>query len=248
MKKIGIALGGGGSRGFAHIGVLKALEEEGIKVSMISGTSAGAIIGAFYGDGKTPDEILELMKDLNLYDLAKFRLPRKGFASLKKLEGLLEEELEAKDFKDLKIPLYAAVSNLSSGEVEYLNEGDVSLAVQASSSIPILFSPVEINGDACVDGGVLDNVPVRPLKDQCDKIIAVNITPVREAATIDNMRDLAARVFEMSISMQDHKEDCELIISLKELTDIPILDTSRNEQIYEMAYKHAKSLDFSEFK
>lgn len=248
MKKIGIALGGGGSRGFAHIGVLKALEEEGIKVSLISGTSAGSIVGAFYADGKTPDEILELMKDLELYNFVKFRLPNKGFASLKKLEVLLEDALEANDFKDLKVPLYVAVSNLSSGKAEYLNEGDVSLAVQASSSIPILFSPVEIDGNTYVDGGLLNNVPVLPLKEHCDKIIAVDVTPVRKAATIENTIDLAARIFEMSISMQNLKEDCDLVISPEALSEIPILDMSQNERIYRIAYEHVKTLDLSEFK
>lgn len=248
-KKIGIALGGGGSRGFAHIGVLKALEEEGIKPDIISGTSAGAIVGSFLADGKTPDEIMELMGAIQLSDVAKIGLPKKGFASLENLRKRLKKNLIATEFSELKKPLYVGVSNLLTGEIEYINEGDISKAVQGSSCIPIIFSPVVINDQVYVDGGLLDNVPVKPLIDQCDIIIAVDIMPVEQINAIDDVKDVITRVFQMSTSMQHYSRDsCDLIIELEAVSEYNILDTSHNKEIYKVGYDYVKNLDLSQIK
>jgi len=248
-KKIGIALGGGGSRGFAHIGVLKALEEEGIYPDIISGTSAGSIVGSFLADGKTPDEIMEIMREIELTDVAKIGLPKKGFASLDNLRKKLKENLSATQFSELQKPLYLGLSNLLSGEIDYISEGDVTKAVQGSSSIPIIFSPVEINDQIYVDGGMLDNVPVKPLIDQCDLIIAVDIMPIEKIEAIDDVKDVITRVFQMGVSMQSYSRDsCDLIIEIEALAKYNILDTSHNEEIYKLGYDYVKNLDLSKIK
>ena len=248
-KKIGIALGGGGSRGFAHIGVLKALEEEGIYPDVISGTSAGSIVGSFLADGKTPDEIMEIMREIELTDVAKIGLPKKGFASLDNLRKKLKENLSATQFSELQKPLYLGLSNLLSGEIDYISEGDVTKAVQGSSSIPIIFSPVEINDQIYVDGGMLDNVPVKPLIDQCDIIIAVDIMPIEKIEVIDDVKDVITRVFQMGVSMQSYSRDsCDLIIEIEALAKYNILDTSHNEEIYKLGYEYVKKLDLSKIK
>lgn len=248
-KKIGIALGGGGSRGFAHIGVLKALEEKGINPDVISGTSAGAIVGSFLADGKTPDEIMELMGTIQLSDVAKIELPKKGFASLENLRKRLKKNLIATEFSELKKPLYVGLSNLLTGEIEYINKGDISKAVQGSSCIPIIFSPVVINEQMYVDGGLLDNVPVKPLINQCDIIIAVDIMPIEKIKAIDDVKDVITRVFQMGVSTQNYSRDnCDLIIELEEVAKYHILDTRHNKEIYQLGYDHVKKLDLSQIK
>jgi len=248
-KKIGIALGGGGSRGFPHIGVLKALEEEGIYPDVISGTSAGAIVGSLLADGKTPDEIMEVMSEIELTDIAKIGLPKKGFASLDNLRKKLKENLKATKFSELEKSLYLGLSNLLTGEIDYISEGDITKAVQGSSSIPIIFSPVEINGQVYVDGSLLDNVPVKPLIDQCDIIIAIDIMPIEAVDAIDDVRDVITRVFQMAVSMQNYsRESCDLIIELVEVAEYNILDTRHNEEIYKLGYDHVKGLDLSQIK
>lgn len=243
-KKIGIALGGGGSRGFAHLGVLKALEEKGIEPDIIAGTSAGAIIGAFLADGKTPNEIMEIMEEIQLTDIAKIELPKKGFASLDSLRHKVKENLSTNQFNELKKQLYIGVSNLLSGEVEYINEGDIAKTVQASSAIPIIFSPVEINNQLYVDGGLLDNVPVKPLIGECDYIIAVDIMPVRKIEGVEDVKDIITRVFQMGTSMQSYsKDNCDLIIKIEEVGEYNILDTTHNKEIYQLGYNHVKKLD-----
>jgi NTE family protein len=247
-KKIGIALGGGGSRGFAHIGVLKALKEKGIEPDVISGTSAGAIVGCLVADGKTPEEIMTIMGEIELTDVAKIELPKKGFASLDNLRKKLNKNLKASKFSELEKPLYLGLSNLLTGEIDYISTGNITKAVQGSASIPIIFSPVEINGQVYVDGGLLDNVPVKPLINQCDIIIAVDIMPIEKIDAIEDVKDVITRVFQMSTSMQNYSRDsCDLIIELEAVADYNILDTRHNEEIYNLGYDYVKNLDLSQF-
>lgn len=246
MKKLGLALGGGGTRGFAHLGVIKALEEKGIRPDVFSGTSAGAIVGALLAAEKTPDEIMEIMKDIKITDAAKIKFPMNGFATLDNLGSHLNKLLEGKTFSDLEYPLNVSVSNLNTGKVEYINRGNVAKAVQASSSIPLLFSPVSINGQFYIDGGLLDNVPVKPLIDQCDQIIAVDIMPIKELERIEGITEIISQIFHMSVSMQpDKEENCDIVIKLEELSEYHILDTSQNEKIFDIGYNYVKKLDLT---
>ncbi|MDW7668346.1 MAG: patatin-like phospholipase family protein [Bacillota bacterium] len=245
-KKIGIALGGGGTRGFAHLGVLKALEEKGIKIDVVSGTSAGAIVGSLIAAGKTPEKAFELMKENELTDFAKIKLPVNGFMSLENMGEKLKKMLSGEDFNDLKLPFYTAVTNILTGEVEYISEGNVVKAVKASSSIPIIFSPVEINGQLYVDGGLLDNVPVKPLEDCCDYIIAVEIMPLEQVEKVEKITDIAERIFHISVkSLNEEKlKICDKVIKVGGLEGYNILDSSHADEIYEIGYNHAKDMDF----
>ena len=248
-KRIGIALGGGGTRGFAHLGALKALEENGIVPDIISGTSAGAIIGSLLATGKSPDEIFDVIRENKLTDFAKISLPTNGFMSLDHLQTQFESLIPGDDFSKLDRPLYVAVTNLLTGKVEYLSEGSVSLAVKASSSIPILFSPVEINGQWYVDGGLLDNLPVEPLLGQCSKIIAIDIMPLEKMEKVEGLPEIAARSFQ--ISVRGHKEErtktCDLVLRLEELVGYHILDTDHVDEIFNIGYKHTLEQDLSAF-
>ncbi|MEA3423060.1 MAG: patatin-like phospholipase family protein [Bacillota bacterium] len=246
MKKIGLALGGGGSRGFAHLGAIKALEEKGIKPNFFSGTSAGSIVAALLATEKTPDEIMDIMKDLKITDASKITLPVNGFASLDKLGSKLDEILGGRDFSDLKHKLYICASNLNTGKVEYINNGNVAKAVQASSSIPILFTPVEIEGQLYVDGGLVDNVPILPLIDECEKIIAIDIMPVKSIEKVEGVSEIIVRMFQMGVAIQsDKKDQCDVVIKLEDLADYNILDTSKNEEIFEIGYNCVKNMDIS---
>jgi len=246
MKKIGLALGGGGSRGFAHLGAIKALEEKGIKPNVFSGTSAGSIVAALLAAQKTTEEIMQIMKDLKLTDIAKITLPIHGFTTLDNLKVILDEALEGKRFSHLEYPLFICVSNLNTGNVEYMNTGNIAKAVQASSSIPILFSPVEINGQLYADGGLLDNVPIQPLINFCDKIIAIDIMPIKKTEKMDSISDIINRILQMSVSMQqDKNEHCDLLIKLDELSDYNIFDLTHNQMIFELGYNYVKNMDTS---
>jgi len=249
-KKVGIALGGGGTRGFAHLGVLKALEEKGIKIDIVSGTSAGSIVGSLIAAGKTSEEIFKLMKENELTDFAKIKLPINGFMSLENMGKKLGKMLPGENFNDLKLPLHIAVTNMLTGKIEYISKGNIVKAVQASSSIPIIFSPVEINGKIYVDGGLLDNIPVKPLEDCCDVIIAVDIMPLGEledGEKVEKLIDIAERIFEISTKSMDNEkiEICDYIIKVEGLEGFNILDSSHADEIYKIGYDHAKSMEIN---
>lgn len=243
--KYGIALGGGGARGYAHLGVLQALEEKGIKPDIIAGTSAGAITGAYIAAGKSPREAFELFSEHKLIDFVQVKMPKTGLMNLDRLKNSLSKDISVDDLKDLKIPFYVTVSDISNGKVEYINEGPLVKLVQASASIPVLFSPVEIDGKMYSDGGLLDNVPVEPLQDICKKIIAVNISPIQKTDRVKNLIQIAARTFHLSVNSTIHEleERCDLIIEPKELSEFDILDASRADEAYQVGYDHCMKMD-----
>jgi NTE family protein len=176
--KVGIALSGGSTHGAAHIGVLKVLEREGVKVDMIAGTSAGALVGCAYAAGIPLDEISEIFKKMSWPQLLRPSLIRPlSLFDTSPLENFLREKIGNGEFKDLNIPFAAIAADIVTSEKVVLDSGPLAPALRASASIPGLFNPVEINGRILVDGGILDNLPVGPLKAMgADYIIAVDLT------------------------------------------------------------------------
>lgn len=243
--KIGIALSGGGTRGFAHLGVLHALKEKGIKPEIISGTSAGAIIGVFIASGKEPEEIFNLMKKKKLNDYTKVHLPIDGLFGLDKLKKTLNEIILQKKIENLEIPLFIAATNMNEGRIEYFNKGPLDKLVIASSSIPVLFSPVSYKNSKYTDGGLLDNLPIKPLVRRCEKIIAVNIHPVIPEKKLDNLLKIAARTFELGVQFNKRyiKSKSVIYIEPKGITKYHILDTKNNEELFELGYKHCKNMN-----
>ena len=240
--KIGIALGGGGARGFVHLGVLKALSEKGIKADIISGVSAGSIVGGFIAAGMTPDEVMKIMKENKFTDYAKVNVPTSGLLNLGNLKKNLKEYLPVDDFKGLELPFYVAVSNLNKGEIEYLHKGSLISIIQASSSIPVLFAPVKINGNSYVDGGLLDNLPIAPLEGKCDKIIGVNIMPIEEKDEVKNLIEIAIRTFELSVNgnRKEKKKRCDLYIEPNGVGEYDILDPEHADELFELGYNYVK--------
>jgi NTE family protein len=180
-RKIGLALGGGGARGLAHIGVLEVLEKEGIPIDMIAGTSAGAAIGALYAQGKKVSEMKKLARSWDwkqraqIIDLA---LPKSGFIAGKKVKQLLKSIIGDVKFSELKLPFACVATDVITGEEVVINQGSVLEAVRASISMPVIFTVVKQKGRYLVDGALTNPVPVSVLKDMgADFIIAVNVTP-----------------------------------------------------------------------
>lgn len=244
--KVGIALGGGGTRGYAHLGVLQALKEKGIEPDIISGVSAGAIAGSLIAAGKTPEEAFVFIKKYGFTDFSQLQLPKNGgLLSLEKMRKTLEKELRVLRIEDLKIPLIITVSDVLKGKVEYMHKGPLALTVQASAAIPVLYSPVEMNGTVYCDGGLFDNLPVKPLKNRCDKIIGVSISPVQELKAIDGIIQMASRVFELGVNADraEIRKVCDVYIEPPALVNHDILDTKHADEIFEIGYSYAKGLD-----
>ncbi len=200
--KTGLVLSGGGARGFAHLGLIQALNEAGIFPDVISGTSAGAIVGVLYADGHTPGEILKLLNSGSRLDFMRPALPREGLLQINGIIKILQSSLRAKTFEELKIKLYVSATDLNNGKSVYFSEGDLINPVIASASIPVLFQPVVIDKIQYVDGGVMDNLPVKPIEKQCEKIIGSFVNPIGYIEKISGLINIAERTFMLSMSRE----------------------------------------------
>lgn len=171
---IGLVLGGGGARGYAHIGVLRALLEHDCQPVAISGCSMGGLVGAFFAAGKSPDEILALVEKLNFFNLLDMGALG-GLVGTRKLEALLREHLPER-FEDLELPLAVTVVDVQRGELLILRSGDLPTALLASAALPGILGPVKRNGRYLVDGGLLNNLPVDVIKTMTlEAIVAVDV-------------------------------------------------------------------------
>ncbi len=176
MKKLGLALGAGGSRGVAHVGFLKALEEFGIKPDYICGCSMGAVVGAGYASGLQPEKIWEIVGKLRLRDFISPSGRRGGLFGTKKMRALLEKHLGEATFEGLKIPFRCIAVDMISQEIVEFSKGGLLEAVIASSSIPGVFRPVLKEGMRLVDGGILERVPASQVKAMgADVVVAVDV-------------------------------------------------------------------------
>lgn len=235
----GFALSGGGSRGFAHLGAIKALSDNGIQASALSGTSAGAIVSAFLADGYLPGEILEIFQNQKIYHILGLSLPKKGLGSITGLEKLLKKHLRAKNIEDLDIPSIFTATDLNNGKAVHFSRGELIPRLIASASIPILFQPVTIDNVSYVDGGVMDMLPWAPLKGLCQKIVGIDVNPGGYRKNFSNLISIAERVFYLSFSHQNEsvRDSLDLYIEIRGIDGFSWFDLSKSQQIYELGYQ-----------
>jgi NTE family protein len=176
-KKIGLALSGGAARGFAHLGVMKALADNGIPIDFIAGTSAGSFAGAAFASGASVSEIIEMSRQISWFRMTGFSYSPKGLLSNAGIGTFINEHFPAKRFEDLAIPFAAVACDLESGKEVVLKEtGDLGLAVRASCALPGVFVPVPYEGRWLIDGGVISNVPTKAVKKLgAEIVIAVDV-------------------------------------------------------------------------
>jgi NTE family protein len=248
-KKVGIVLSGGGIRGIAHLAVLKACVNAGIKISSISGTSAGAIVGAFFAAGIDPEEGLNIFMKTKLLRFLRPALGSLGLINIENTAAILKEHIPHHLIEDLKIPLTITATNFSEGKLVYFNKGPLIRAVQASSCIPGIFKPIMIDGHMYVDGGILNNFPVEPLLDQCDFIIGSSCNHLNPVGSMNKITNLVQRAGIMSINqdMERKVKHCHLLIEPKGMGEISTFDMKKAETIYWLAYEETlKTLKKSE--
>ena len=162
---IGLALGGGFARGFAHLGVLQVLEQNRVPISHIAGTSVGSILGAAYASGAPLARIIETCRTLRFRDIARWRVSRLGLASNQRLENLIKRVFESRQFEELRIPLAVVATDLTSGDPVVFTQGNLVDAIRASCAFPGLFEPVEIGTRCLADGGLVAPVPTRAARE-----------------------------------------------------------------------------------
>lgn len=237
--KYGLVLSGGGTRGFAHLGAIKALEENNIKPDIISGVSAGSIVGALYADGQDAEKALKALISKNLLGFLKPMIPLNGLIKMTGFEKTLNKTLKAKTFDELKTPLIIHAVNINTNEYTCFDKGNLVQAIMASSSIPVVFPPVKIGQYQYLDGGIINNFPVETLVGKCKNIIGINVNPVGKQDNVKGLKTIAIRAFHLT--MRNHadlrKDKCDIYIEPAEIENYGILDLSSAEELFELGYK-----------
>ena len=241
---IGYALSGGFIKGFAHLGVIQALLEHDIKPDIISGVSAGALAGVFYADGNEPYRVLDYFSGHKFQDLTKLVIPQVGLFALGEFIDFLKSNLKAQKLEDLKLPLIITATDLDHGRSMHFHKGNIAERVAASCCMPVLFTPVKIGNTDYVDGGLLMNLPVSTIRNECEKVVAVNVSPLMAEKYKMNIVSIAMRsyYFMFRANTFPERDNCDLLIEPYNLEGYSNTELEKAEEIFEQGYNTASEV------
>lgn len=239
--KIGLALSGGGAKGFAHLGVFKLLEESGLKPDIISGTSAGSLMGVLFADGYSADEIKNMFIGREFSEFAQLQIPKSGLFNYDRFQEFLKRHLRSKRIEDLPIPTVIVATDLDRGCSHEFRSGPIVEAVTASCCMPIVFSPVLINGVHYVDGGLFRNFPVSTIHNECEYVIGVNVSPLIPQRYKQTLLHIAERTYHYVFKANaiEDRELCDILIEAKEVGLYKTFDLENINLISEIGYEAA---------
>src|SRR6266700_7977688 len=230
---IAFVLGGGGARGFAHAGVLKVLDDAGIRADLVVGTSAGSLVGAIYAGGIRNDELLETALAVQRDELVDFVFPHRGFIEGNRLQTYIDKALKGRLIEQLDIPFVAVATELATGKLVAFTRGDTGMAVRASCSVPVIFQPTAIEGREYVDGGLVSPVPVKVARGfGADLIIAVDVS--RQPADRKELDSTLAMLSHAFVVMEHAlaQEETKLadVVIRPDLATVPVTDLAARGQ------------------
>lgn len=239
--RIGVALSGGGARGFAHIGAMHAIRDLGLVPDVIAGVSAGSVVAAFYSAGlidRNNDKLLELFTGGKFTDFARPVIPREGFFSMEKFTRQIEKIIPYKTIEELPIKTLICATDLDSGTKAVFERGALAERVAASCCVPIVFEPIEIDGHRYVDGGVLRNLPAYAIRHLCDFLIGVNCSPMGETSPAKSIVDIAKRSYRLMSknNITSDLEICDAVVTLSETANHQTFDLHDLELLVESGY------------
>ncbi len=247
--KVGVFLSGGGALGFAHIGMLQAMEEGGITPDYVAGASMGALIGAVYSAGKSPEEIKRIVLDEKLYRKSRLfsfsgaKVKEVSLSSHRKVRKILEKYIGADSFDQLQRHYMVSVSNLSLSRTEVKDSGDHLIDwILASMSIPAIFEPVIIDGMIYVDGGSLNHFPTEEIREKVDILIGVDVMPRKDTVEISSIREMfSSYIHSVAITNgQEGRNKCDYLVESQAINYYRIMDFEKFEEIYNYGYETMK--------
>ena len=240
-NNLGLVLSGGGVRGIAHIGVIKALLEHNINPDIVSGSSAGAVVGALFCNGYDPDEMLEFFKKTPLFHLNRFAFSKPGFIDTDKFHSDFKKYLGHDDFSFLRKKLFVTAVNMCNGRLRVFEKGQLIRPLLASSAFPGLFSPVNIENELYGDGGILDNFPIAPIKSSCNLMIGSYTSPLGEIEPeeLKYSVNVLERAIRINYSKRSHAKfkHCKLMIAPLKLVKYGLLDVGKIDEIFQIGYE-----------
>lgn len=242
--KTGLILSGGGYRGIAHIGVIKAMEEAGLTPDAIAGTSAGAVVGALYASGLSTGEMLNFFKGLQIFSIGNYAFGKPGWLDPDNFYESFREFLPVDDFDSLKIPLKVTATNILDGKLKIFDKGSLVRPLLASAAFPGIFAPVEIDQGYYVDGGVLNNFPADLLREECDYLIGVYVNPFEEVVKSDikNSITVLERILKLKTAQESIRkfELCDLVVYPQKLRKFSTFLEKELDTIFDLGYREAK--------
>lgn len=242
-KKIGLVLSGGGVKGIAHIGLIKALNEYKIVANTISGTSVGALVGALYANGSSIDQMLAFFRETPLLKYNFFTFVKPGLMDTERYHQLFKKHFAKDSFEGLQKKLFVTATNLQDGDQVLFSEGELVRALLASAALPPVFSPIEIDGQLYADGGIMNNFPIEPLLEECDFIIGSNVAAIKRLpkSAINSSLKLTNRVTSLMIyaSNKEKLHLCDLIFEPPQLETFGVLDKKGIKKAFEVGYDNA---------
>ena len=238
----GFVLSGGFIKGFAHLGAIQALLERDIRPQIISSASAGSLVGALYADGNEPYQVLEFFDGLKFSDLTNPVLPTTGFFELSELEDFLHSHLKRQRIELLPVPMVITATDLDRGKSVFFRSGDIAQCVTAACCMPVLFSPITIDGTNYVDGGVLMNLPVSPIREECQYIYAINVSPLMTNDYKMNIINIAERSYQLIFHSNTvvERKLADVLIEPVNLSGYSNIDLDKSREIFMAGYEKAK--------
>jgi NTE family protein len=240
--KIGLVLSGGGARGISHIGVIKGLEELGVKPEVIAGTSAGSIVGSMYAYGYTPDEIISEVLAAKLFRSMRPAWTWTGLLSLEALASSIIKLIPENNFNALKIPITIAATEIRRGRPEYFSTGELVPAILASCCIPAVFNPIQLNGGLYVDGGLMDNLPAKSIREKCDLLIGSHCNYISSEFDVKNFRSVIERSLLIAINGNTmvSKSLCDILIEPPDVGSFSGMDIAKAKDLFDAGYRFVK--------
>lgn len=234
--KLGVALSGGGVRGFGHLAALKAMNERDIFPEIISGTSAGSLAAAFYADGTHPEKVLQFFKEAKLRGFMDTTLPKDGFFTTSRLCDFLAKHLKARTFEELRLPVRIIASDIEEGKARIFDKGELIPAIAASCCFPVVFAPVQIDGHYYVDGGIFANFPVSAIRNECETLIGVNVSPIINMKYKPSIKHVIDRSINYTIKASTLKERklCDYLIESPEFAKYATFELDKADEIYNL--------------
>lgn len=243
----GLILSGGGHKGIAHAGLLKFLDEVHIQPQIISGTSAGAIVGALYANGRSPEYILNLFQSVSFFNWNIFTTRKAGLFDIDRLEVYLDKEFGDLKIGELDKEIFISATDMERGRLKIFNKDTlIKKAILASCAFPGIFTPVIIDGKIYSDGGLVNNFPVTTIRGRCDFLIGSNVNPVvqQEAKKLRSIKSITIRSFEIMMmhNAQPYKQLTDWYVEPEKLSNYFTFETSkqRMQEIFDIGYLDAK--------
>ena len=246
MYNLGVALSGGGARGFAHVGALQAIEEAGLKPDVIAGVSAGSVVAVLYAAGIPLDEMPKLFDKKNFNDFVTMRMGNGGLMRIDKFKKFIMQAIaKAGDFRnieDLPLATFIGATDIDNGHAVAFDRGPIGDCMIASCSIPIIFKPVKIDGVSYVDGGVLRNHPAWIIRDKCKRLIGINVSPMRLSGNTSSIIDVAMRTYNlMAKANQNADMDlCDISVTTPEIAHYKVFNLKNINSVFISGYIHAR--------